>query len=122
MTLGQDVFHAIKALEYFQGGNQKTPDAVRMLIVWVPTTSKANYDDVALADHVKKWYELESYGTLKQADLQSAADKCAQKTLDTTTLHDASRYIVRLLSVEDNIHLPVAFTLRWSSLSLLKSV
>ena len=42
MTLGQDVFHAIKALEYFQEENQKTPDAVRMLIVWVPTTSKCN--------------------------------------------------------------------------------
>ena len=114
MTLGHDVFHAIKALEYFQ--------AVRMLIVWVSTFFKHNYEDVALADHVKKWYELEPYGTLREADLRSAADKCAQKILDTTTLHDASRYIVGLLWVEDNIHLPVAFTLRWSSLSLLKSV
>ena len=32
MILGQDVFHAIKPLEYFQGGNQNTPVAVRMAI------------------------------------------------------------------------------------------
>ena len=35
MILGQDVFHAIKPLEYFQGENQKTPVAVRVPIGWV---------------------------------------------------------------------------------------
>ena len=32
MILGQDVFHGMKPLKYFQGGNQKFPVAVRMPI------------------------------------------------------------------------------------------
>ena len=35
MILVQDVFHAIKLLEYFQRRNQNTPVAVRMPIGWV---------------------------------------------------------------------------------------
>ena len=35
MILEQDVFHAFKPLEYFQGGNQNTPGAVRMPNGWV---------------------------------------------------------------------------------------
>ena len=70
MILGQDVFHAIKPLEYFQGRNQNTAVAVRMPIGWVlsgplllpignrATTFKCNVEDVPSADQVKKWYEL----------------------------------------------------------------
>ena len=83
------------------------------------TTFKCNVEDAALADQVKKWYELESYGTFKQADLRSSADKRAQKTLDSTTLHDGSRYVVGILWVDDNIHLPNNF---YASLVLLKSL
>ena len=109
MMLPQDVFHAIKPLEYFQGRNQNTPVAVRMPIGWVlsgplpppigvrATTFKCNVEDVALADQVKKWYELESYGTFKQADPRSSADKRAQKILDSTTILDGSRYVVGML-------------------------
>ena len=109
MILVQDVFHAIKPLENFQGGNQITPVAVRMPVGWVlsgllpssigvrATTFKCNFEDIALADQVKKWYELESYGTFKQADPRSSADKRAQKNLDSTTLHDGSRYVVSIL-------------------------
>ena len=65
-----------------------------------------NIENVALADPLeKKWYELGSYGTFKQADPPSATDKRAQKTLDSTTLHDGSRYVVGMLWVEYNIHL-----------------
>ena len=58
MILGQDVFHAIKPLVYFQGGNQNVPVAVRMPIGWVlsgplpspigvrATTFKCNVEDV----------------------------------------------------------------------------
>ena len=92
MILGQDVFHSIKPLEDFQGRNQNTPVAVRMSIGWVlsgplpsptgvrATTFKCNVEDVALADQVKKWYELESYGTFKQADQRSSADKRSQNS------------------------------------------
>ena len=59
IILGQDVFHAIKPLEYFQGRNQNTPVAVRMPIGWVlsgplpspidvrDTNFKCNVEDVA---------------------------------------------------------------------------
>ena len=134
MILGQDVFHAIKPLKYFQGRKQNTAVAVRMPIGWVlsgplpspigirATTFKRNVENVALADQKKKWYELESYGTFKQADPRSSADKRVQKILDSTTLYDGSRYVDGMLWADDNIHLPIIFTLHWSSLSLLKSV
>ena len=105
--------------------------AVRMPIGWVlsgplpspigvrATTFKCNVEDVALADQVKKWYELESYGTFKQADPGSSADKLAQKILDSTTIHDGSRYIVGMLWADDNIHLPDNF---YASLVQFKSL
>ena len=60
-------------------------------------TFKFNVEDVALTDQVKKRYELESYGTFKQADPRSSADKRARKILDSTTLHNGSRYVVGML-------------------------
>ena len=131
MILGQDVFHAIKPLEYFQGRNQNTPVAVRMPIGWIlsgpipspigvrATTFKCIVEDVALADQVKKWYELESYGTFKQADPRSSADKRAQKFLDSTTIHDGSHYVAGMLWADDNIHLPDNF---YASLVQFKSL
>ena len=82
------------------------------------TTFKCNVEDIALADQVKKRYELESYGTFKQADPRSSADKRAQKTLDSTTIHDGSRYVVGMLWADDNIHLPNNF---YASLVQFKS-
>ena len=131
MIIGQDVFHAIKPLEYFQGRNQNTPVADRMSIGWVlsgplpspigvrVTTFKCNVEDVALADQVKKWYELEAYGTFKQADPRSSADKHVQKILDSTTIHDGSRSVVGMLWADDNIHLPDNF---YTSLVQFKSL
>ena len=68
---------------------------------------------------MKKWYELESYGTFKQADPRSSADKRAQKILDSTTIHDGSRYVVGMLWADDNIHLPDNF---YASLVQFKSL
>ena len=79
---------------------------------------KCNVEDVALADQVKKWYELESYGTFKQADPRSSADKRVQKILGSTTIHDGSRYVVGMLGADDNIHLPDNF---YASLIQFKS-
>ena len=131
MILGQDVFHAIKPLEYFQGRNQNTPVAVRMRIGWVfsgplpstlgvrATTFKCNVDDAAFADQVKKLYELEPYGKFEQDDPRSSADKRAQKILDSTTLHDGSCYVVGMLWADDNINLPDKF---YASLVQFKSL
>ena len=81
------------------------------------TTFKCNIEEIALADQVKKTYELELYGTFKLAEPRSAA-KHAQITLDSNTLH----YIVGMPWAEDNIRLPDNFYASLSSLSLLKSV
>ena len=130
MMLEQDVFHAIKPLEYFQGRNQNTPVAVSKPIGWVlsgplpspigvrATNFKCN-EDVALADPVNKWYELYSYGTFKQADPRSSADKRTQKFLDSTTLHDGSRSVVGMLWAEDNTQFPDEF---YASLVQFKSL
>ena len=83
------------------------------------TIFKFNVEDVALADQVKKWYELESYGTFKQADPRSSADKRAHKTLDSTTLPDASRYVAAMLWADDSVHLPDNF---YASLVQFKSI
>ena len=124
MILGQDVFHAIKPLEYFQGRNRNTPVAVRMPIGWVlsgplpspigvrATTFKCNVEDVALADQVKKWYELESYGTFKQADPRSSADKRAQKILDSTTFMMAVVILSECSGLLTIFIFPITFTLR----------
>ena len=124
--LGQDVFHAIKLLENIKEGNQKTHVAVRMPIGWVlsgslpspngvrATTFKFKLEDVALADQVNKWYELEPYGTFKQADPRSAADKRGLK-LAAVMLSECSGLLT--LSI-----FPITFTLQWSSLSLLKGL
>ena len=121
MMLEQDVFHAIKLLETIKGGNQKTAVAVRMPIGWVlsgslpspngvlSTTFKFKDKDVALADQVKKWYELESYGTFKPADHRYAAVKRDLKNLDSTRLHDGSRNNVGMLWDVDKIRLPDNF-------------
>ena len=121
MMLEQDVFHAIKLLENIKGGNQKTAVAVRMPIGWVlsgslsspngvlSTTFKFKDEDVALAEQVKKWYELESNGTFKPSDHRYAADKRDLKSLDSTRLHDGSRYNVGMLWDVDKIHLPDNF-------------
>ena len=134
MILGQDVFHAIKPLEYFQGRNQNTPVAVCMPIGWVlsgplpstkgvrATTFKCNVEDVALADQVKKWYELESYGTFKQADTRSSADKDAQKFLTLPRFVLAAVMLPECSGLMTTFIFPITFTLHWSSLSLLKSV
>ena len=68
---------------------------------------------------MKNWYELESYGTFKQADPRSSADKRAQKILVTATIHDGSRYVVVMLWADDNIHLPDNF---YASLVQFKSL
>ena len=80
MIIGQDFYHAIRPVEYLPIG-------------WVlsgplPPSFKSNsscfkcvVEDMSLADQIKTWYELESYGAFKQADARSAADKRAFCTM-----------------------------------------
>ena len=72
---------------------------------FVSTCFKATVEDLSLAE-VKAWYELESYGSCVQADPRSAADKRANKILETPTVHDGERYSVGMLWATDDVTLP----------------
>ena len=132
MILGQDVYHAIRPLEYFSADEKCSPFAVRLPIGWVlsgplPSSSslvsvcfKASIEqDFELACQVKSWYDMESYGAFKQVDPRSAADARAQEILETTTFHNGQRYDVGMLWADDNIQLPNNY---FSSLVQLKSL
>ena len=132
MILGQDVYHAIRPLEYFSADEKCSPFAVRLPIDWVlsgPLPSSSSLvsvcfkaiieQDFELACQVKSWYDMESYGAFKQVDPRSAADARAQEILETTTFHNGQRYDVGMLWADDNIQLPNNY---FSSLVQLKSL
>ena len=62
--------------------------------------------DFELASQVKSWYDMESYGALKQVDPGSTADARALDILENTTVHNRKRYDVGMLWAEDKIELP----------------
>ena len=102
MILGQDVYHAIRPLEYFSANKERSPVAIRLPMGWVlngplPSSScltsrcfKVNLEnDNELASQVKSWYDIESFGVNKQIDSRSAADARAQEILDSHGLRMA---------------------------------
>ena len=112
MILGQDVFHCIRPLEYFEADRPNTPIADRSLLGWVlsgplpstpclfstsfkPVASTEN--DSILAEQLRSCYDIESYGAYKQVDSRSAADARAMKILEETTFNDGYRYQVGML-------------------------
>ena len=132
MILGKDVYHAIRTLEYFAADEKCSPFAVRLPIGWVlsgplpsslglvSTCFKGNMEqDIELASPVKSWYDMESYGALKQVDPRSTSDARAHDILENTTLHNGKRYNVGILGAEDNIELPNNY---FSALVQLKSL
>ena len=132
MILGQDVYHAIRPLEYFSADEKRSPVAVRLPIGWVlsgplPSSScltstcfKVNIEqDNELASQVKSWYDIESFGANKQIDSRSAADARAHDILESTTIHNGLRYDVGMPWAADNIQLPNNY---FSSLVQLKSL
>ena len=135
MILGQDVFHFIRPLEYFDSDRKNIPVAVRLSLGWVlsgplPSASglfstffkavTTNKDtDYELAEQLRSWYDIKSYGVFKQVDSRSASDARAEKILETTTYHDESRYQVGMLWAEDESSLPNNY---FSALVQLKSL
>ena len=134
MILGQDVFHAIRPLEYFGSDRRTTPVAVRSPLGWVPngllpstmgvfsTCFKAvtqKEHDCTPSNQLRSWYDIESYGAYKQVDSRSATDARATKILDETTYHDGSRHLVGELWADDDSCLPNNY---FSALVQLKSL
>ena len=99
IIVGQDFHHAIRPVEYLLGEDSISPCAVRLPIGWVssgplPPSFKSNsscfkcvIEDMSLADKIKTWYELESYGAFMQVDARSAANKRALSVLKNDTFH-----------------------------------
>ena len=133
LIIGQDAYYAIHPINAFKGDPMNDPWAVQLPLGWalcgatpertsasfVSTCFKATVEDLSLAEQVKAWYDLESYGSCVQADPRSAADKRANKILETTTVHDEDRYSVGMLWATDNVTLPNNY---YASLVQLKSL
>ena len=62
--------------------------------------------ELDLADQLKSWYDMESYGAIKNVDSRSADDRRANKILERTTFHKSGRYHVWMLWSEDDPELP----------------
>ena len=75
--------------------------------------------DFELASQVKSWYDMESYGALKQVDPRSFSDARAHEILENTTVHNGKRYDVGMLWAKDTIELPNNY---FSALVQLKSL
>ena len=124
MILGQDVYHAIRPLEYYSSDRKCSPFAIRLPIGWVlngplPSSSclvstcfKANIEqDYELACQVK--YDMEVYPL-------SAVDDRALKILKTMTFNNGQKYDVGILRADDNIQLPNNYFLSLVQLKCLK--
>ena len=96
IILGQNAYELIPPLEYKNGGENK-PWAVNLPLGWtingpVPVNELrlraachvSNEDDVKLAEVVKKWWDMESYGKLVVADKRTKEHKLASDILNST--------------------------------------
>ena len=133
LIIGQDAFYDIHPINAFNGDPMIDPWAVQLPLGWalcgaapertsasfVSMCFKATVEDLSLAEQVKAWYDIESYGSCIQADPRSAADKPAIKILEATTQHDGERYSVGKLWATDNVKLANNY---YASLVQLKSL
>ena len=123
---------SIRPLKYFAAVEKCSLFAVRLPIGWVlsdplPSSSglvstcfRAKMEqDFELVSQVNSWYDMESYGALKQVHPRSAADARTLDFLENTTVHIGKRYDVGMLWVEDNIKLSINY---FSALVQLKSM
>ena len=109
IILVQNAYELIRPVEYKNGGENK-PWAIKIPLGWtvsgpVPINQLklsaachvANDDDMKLAEVVKKWWDMESYGTLKVADKRTKEEKLATEILNSTIKFNGERYEVGLL-------------------------
>ena len=122
MILGQDVFHYIRPLEYFEADSSNTPIAVRSPLGWVlsgpvPSTTglfstcfkpiASSENDSSLAEQLRcSWYDIESCGAYKLVDSRSPADARAMKILKETIFTVGCRYQAGMLWADEESTLP----------------
>ena len=107
-------------LEYLEADRSNTPIAVRLPLGWVlsgplPFTTglfstffkavTSSENDSILAEQLRSWYDIESYGACKQVDSRSAAD-ARMKILEDTKFTDGCRYKVGMLWADEESTLP----------------
>ena len=59
-----------------------------------------------LADHTKKWWDMETYASVRDVSGRSKEEKRSQVILEKTTQDNAERYEVRRLRADDTPNLP----------------
>ena len=52
---------------------------------FLSTCFKCNTNDIEQACQIKRWYEIESYGSYEQVDSRPAEDKSVAKILESST-------------------------------------
>ena len=55
---------------------------------------------------MKSWYDMESYGAVKEVDARLCSDRRAVEILKKTIFIDGTRYQVDMLWSKDDLHLP----------------
>ena len=94
----QDYYPTARPNRFILGDDNNSPCFVCLPIVWVvsgppPVGSTSPYfkcvvEDSSLTNKIKSWYELDSYGSFKQGNAGSAADKLALFILSSETVQN----------------------------------
>ena len=132
LILGQDAYDAIRPLEYYVSRDKTSPVAVRLPIGWVlsgplPATAvlsatcfEAEVEaNAEISQQLKRWYDMETFGAVKNVDPASSEEARAKKILNSSTFHDGQRYVVGMLWKDEDATLPNNY---YSSLAQLKSL
>ena len=120
------MYLAIRPLEYFAADEKSSPFADRLPIGWVlsgplpsfsglvSTCIKANMEqDFELASQVKSWYDLESYGALKQVDPRFAAEARALDSLETPQCILEKGTMLECYGLKITSNYPTIISQRW---------
>ena len=123
VILGQDCYSLIRPLENKNNGQNK-PWAVRTQLGWmvcgplpademcessVFSTNFSNQES-GLAEQLRHWWDLESYGTQYKVDNRSKEDREALKILENSIKHDGTRYVTKLPLRKEINQLPNNYT------------
>ena len=109
MILGQDAYSVIRPLEYKYCGNN-SPWAVKVPLGWtlsgpLPNSERTENSFLSsdsqknqeLTEIVRKWWEIESYGTTLQVNSRTLEDTKSPEILEKTTLKLSEPFKVQML-------------------------
>ena len=122
VILGQNLYNLIRPLEYASDpkAESSTPFAIRSQFGWtlagpLPkghlrgincTNQLALSADTELANQIKHWWDIESYGTRVQVDGKSREDKRSLQIMREKTFFDGERYTIPMLWHNEQLPMP----------------